>query len=329
MSLTVKRINPFTLGEQIKTLFATNERTDFPGWFDRAYPQAVQEQASSWVLADTDDRVLAHVGGFHTRLSVDGQVVRGGLLVNLMADKDHRTFFPVVSVIKRAVKDMRADGAEFIYTNPINPGAVATMRAGGLNPIGDTNRYLLPIGHRNPIIDAGIAAVAVARRALLPRVNAEDVELEEAVRWTTEEVCRVSRVTPKRLPTLYSIRQAGFGEGEDFGLRLRDANGTVVGMAIIRRPPPPEAAWLTTLRCTTLEWVSGSVQGIAAALRRRGVQRLEGRTLMGTPFTLALVRGGFLQRKEPWTVVSAGFTDLGRVAAAGLASSDLESIDLD
>jgi hypothetical protein len=41
------------------------------------------------------------------------------------------------------------------------------------------------------------------------------------------------------------------------------------------------------------------------------------------------VRGGFIQRNEPWTIVAAGYSDLGRSVAEGLASSDLEKIDVD
>lgn len=327
MSLVVKRIDPLTMGEQIKTLFMTNERPDFPGWFDRAYPMAVKEGAASWVLVDPDNRVLAHVGGFHARLSVEGQVVRGGLLVNLMADKDHRTFFPVVSVIKRAVKDMKDDGAAFIYTNPINPGAIATMRAAGLNQIGDSNRFLLPIGHANPVIDLGLAAVAWGRRRWLPAVIATSIDLPDAVRQTTELISGVSPVTPKRLASLYPIRQEGFGSGEDIGIGLSDRAGSSVGTAIVRTSAT--GAWLTTLRCARLEGVAGSVAAIGALLGGRGVRRLECRVLMNTAFTRELMRGGFLQRNEPWAVVSAGYSDLGRTAAAGLAASDLEAIDLD
>jgi hypothetical protein len=329
MSNTVKRIDPLTMGDQIKALFVNNERPEFPGWFDRAYPMAVKEGAASWVLVDPENRVLAHVGGFHTRLLVEGRELRGGLLVNLMADKDHRTFFPVVSVIKRAVKDMKADGAEFIYTNPINPGAIATMKAGGLGQIGDSNRFLLVLGHSNPVVDLGVTTIARARRAWLPRVNAHQVDLAEAVRWTTEEVAGVSAVTPRRLASLYPIRQENFGVGQDLGIRLTDKSGAVVGAAIVRMPPAPAPSTLTTLRCTGLDRVAGSVTAVGALLRDLGVKRLQGGALMNTPFAKELQRGGFLLRKEPWAVVSAGFTDQGRTAAAGLATSDLEVIDLD
>src|SRR5262245_28328182 len=108
MAFTVTRVNPLDHADELKALFTSNERPEFPGWFDRAYPAAVEQGASSWIARDEAGRVIVHIGCFPTQLSAKGRDLSGGLLVNLMADRRHRTFFPVVSTIRAAVRDREA-----------------------------------------------------------------------------------------------------------------------------------------------------------------------------------------------------------------------------
>jgi hypothetical protein len=327
MTTTVRCVDPLTMGDQLKRLFTENDRPEYPGWFDRAYPIAVRDGARSWVSLNADERVIAHVAGFTATVSVHGRDVRGALLCNLMADKGHRTFFPVVAAVKRAVGDLRSMGAEFIYTNPINPGSVAVMRAAGLRRIGAQNRFLLPLGG----VDGPISLLLLARTWLgnrpERRVVAEEVEVSLAVDWTVRERCSVSPVTTRRSPEVYFMRWEGFDTGADRGFIVRDASGRDTAAAIVR--VEGDEGTLITLRCRSLDRVEESVAALARTLRELGLRRVNAYTLEGTPFAAALVRGGFIQRNEPWTIVAAGFTDAGRQVAAGLAYSDLEKIDVD
>lgn len=329
MPLTVRKVNPLTMAEEIKALFMANERPEFPAWFDRAYPMAVREGASSWVLVHRDGQVVAHVGGFSTRLVAGGREAKGMLMVNLMADRHYRTFFPVLSVLKRAIQDMRDAGTDFIFTNPNNAGAVATMGAVGLKQVAALNRLLMPLGHANVAVGSALSAAHWIRRRALPRVRATLVSVSEASRWTTETACDVSRVTPRRSATLYGLRLAAFGTRLDMGIRLTIRDGTQVGAAIVRVPDEAEDPRLITLRCRTLGSVAGGAAAIGRLLRARGLRRLNGIAVMQSAFARELQRGGFIQRHDPCAIVAMGCTDLGRAAVAGLAAADLEAIDFD
>ena len=329
MTTTVRRVDPLTIGDELKTLFVTNDRPEFPEWFDRAYPLAVRDGASSWVSLDGNERVVAHVAGFWATISVRGRDVRGALLCNLMADQAHRTFFPVVTSVKRAVRDLRENGAEFIYTNPINPGSVAVMRAAGLKEIGAMNRFLLPLSHRRSLFAFLMATRLWAVRHRVNGLDAKPVQVGEAVDWTVRERCEVSPVTTRRSRDVYFMRLGELTQQGYRGYLLRDRANRDVGAAIVRLSEAPTPAKLITLRCRALDHVAASCPALGVALRGDKQVGLNATALEGTPFASALVRGGFIQRNEPWTIVAAGYSDLGRSVAEGLASSDLEKIDVD
>lgn len=329
-ALTIQRIEPSSQGAGIKRLFLGHERPEFPGWFERAYPVAVRDGATSFVSLDESGQVVIHMAAFRASFWLGEGRVDGALLCNLMAHRDHRGFFPVVAVIKRAVRDLRADGAEFIYTNPINKGSVAVMKAGGLPQIGSQNRFLLPLGHRRMLVDLALAARLGARRFLWPRLTAHEVPAAQAAEWTVRTRTRVSRVTSARHPQLYFMR-LGPLEGERFiGIRLTDAVDGEVGAALAHRESDDPTEWdLVTLRCLRIEHVPGAVAAVGQLMRRHGARRLSLSALQSTPYAAALVRGGSIQRHEPWAIVGAGYTDAGKSVIAGMAESDLEKIDVD
>jgi hypothetical protein len=330
VTTTAHRVDPLAVGDQLKRLFLENERPEFPEWFDRAYPLAVREGAASWVSTETDGRVIAHVAGFPATISVQGRDVRGALLCNLMADSAHRTFFPVVAAVKRAVRELRQDGAEFVYTNPINPGSVSVMRAAGLKKVGTQNRFLLPLGDRRSPGGLLMSARFWALSRRLRAVEAVPAEIEEVVEWTVRERCEVSRVTVRRSRDVYFMRLGELRTDAYWGYVLRDSTERDVGAALVARPSAESGeARVITLRCRTLDRVAACVAAVGIALRRVGVRRANTTALEGTPFARALVQGGFVQRNEPWTIVAAGFSEVGRLVAEGLASSDLEKIDVD
>lgn len=329
MAVTVRRVDPLEYGDQLKALFRAHQRPEFPDWYDRSYPIAVAEGAASWVLMEEGGKVVGHVAGFTADLAVEGRVSHGALLANLMVDQAHRTFFPAAAMIKKAVKDLRADGAEFIYTNPNNPGAVATMRAGGLREVAWLNRFLFMTGHTNPVVTLGLRAMHAGRRLILPSITAEATPPAEAVRWTVEESRGVSAVTARRRASVYLMREGPFDPALDLGFRLVDGSGAQVGAALVRLAPPPEDSRVVTLRCRTELQCSAAIAAIGAVLRRRGVRRMNASALMNTGFARALVRGGCFERREPWSIAAIGFSDLGTAAVAGIGQSDLEKIDLD
>jgi hypothetical protein len=330
MTLTVRRIDPFTRSEQIKRLFVEHDRPEFPEWFDRAYPLAMRDGGSTWVSLDANDRVVGHMSAFRAAFWLGEEVVHGGLLCNLMFDKAHRTFFPVVALFKQIVKDLRADGVEFLYSNPNNPGAVTVTRAAGLAKVGDQYRFLMPVGHHALPLHLATGAYLTIRRWSNRGYRAERVQTQVAADWTVREHCRVSGVTARRYPDLYFMRYGDLQGPNTLGFAIYGPGGRQVGGALVRANQDKGGnSDLITLRCLQLEDAPGAAAALGAAVRREGILRLNAMLLAGTPWAAALVRGGFVQRPEPWTVVGAGYTDRGRAVIEGLASSDLEKIDVD
>ena len=330
MSLTIRRIDPFTQADQIKRLFLEHERPEFPEWFDRAYPLAMRAGGSTWVSLDGNDRVVAHMSTFRAAFWLGDEVVHGALLCNLMVDKAHRTFFPVVALFKQVVKDLRSDGAEFIYSNPINAGAIAVVRAAGLAKVGDHYRYLLPVGHRRLFLHAATGAYLACRRLLNRGYSAKRVPTQEAADWTIGVHTRISSVTAKRYPELYFMRYGNQDGPDTIGFAVYGPDGRQVGASVMRVNLEGDGNGdVITLRCLAMEHVPGIAAALGSAARHAGVRRVNLTVLAGTPYAAALVRGGFIQRTEPWSVVGVGCTDRGRAVIAGLAFSDLEKIDVD
>ncbi|MEX2375260.1 MAG: hypothetical protein WD942_06690 [Dehalococcoidia bacterium] len=326
------RIVPTERGDEIKELFVNNERPEFPEWFDRAYPIAIEKLgATSWVTVDPGDRIICHMAAFKAWFWVGDESVEGTLLCNLMTDRESRSFFPTVATIKRAVRDLRNDGTNFIYTNPINKGSIAVMRAGGLKKVGDENRYLLPLGHDNWVKDFACNMHLRARSLGQKRAVVSEVEPERVVEWTASTQFCVSNVTSRRYPEVYFMRWNSLKGSETYGFEISDAKkGKKVGAALLRRSEKnPKEAALITLRCVEAQDLAPASLALGLELRRRGFTRLNATALEDSPFAEGLSRGGFIRRKEPWTIVATAFTSEGQHVVDGLGSSDLEHIDVD
>ena len=68
MEFTIAAVNPLEQAEQIKQLFVTHERPEFPAFFDRAYTAGVRAGGASWVGRDRAGEIVMHVS--------DGKEVR-------------------------------------------------------------------------------------------------------------------------------------------------------------------------------------------------------------------------------------------------------------
>ena len=49
LEFTITAVNPLDHETDIKQLFVTHERADFPSFFDRAYPAGVRAGGVSWI----------------------------------------------------------------------------------------------------------------------------------------------------------------------------------------------------------------------------------------------------------------------------------------
>src|ERR1700675_2228230 len=109
--LTIACVNPLEHAAEIKQLFLSHERSEFPAYFDRAYPDAVAVGARSWVGRDAGGRICAHAVQFPRRFWWGRHLVRGALLGNLMVAKAYRRFWPALALMRRVVQDLQQSGS--------------------------------------------------------------------------------------------------------------------------------------------------------------------------------------------------------------------------
>jgi hypothetical protein len=329
MSGTVERRDPVEIADGVRALFLANESPGAATWFDRTFLGSSPLQGSSWVSCDPNGKVLAHITAIESRLVHAGRELRGAVLCNLMADQAHRTFFPILAVVKRAVHDLRNDGLDFAMTTSSNPGAVAVVKAAGVRQVATHQRFMLPLGDSRFPVDLLAGLHLLARRSLTRRAVARRVDAAVAAEWLLQVDATIAAVSAKRAAGQFEQRHEAFGGPHDRGYLLLDRRGTEVGAAVIQTAPTDATALVISLRCRSADALPGSVLAIGAALRADGLRRLSLLAVEGSAVARGFVRGGCLQRHEPCVIAGIGFTDAGRAAMAAVGDSDLERMDFD
>src|SRR5439155_544731 len=81
---TITAVNPLDHETDIKQLFVTHERADFPSFFDRAYPAGVRAGGVSWIGRNRAGQVVMHVACFPQRFRFGEREVVGGLMINAL-----------------------------------------------------------------------------------------------------------------------------------------------------------------------------------------------------------------------------------------------------
>jgi hypothetical protein len=165
MEFTITTVNPLDHAEEIKRLFVTHGRAEFPDFFDRAYEPAVRAGGVSWLARDEAGQLVMHVACFPRRFRFGTRDVAGALLMNAMAAVPYRSFFPARTLMRRARDDLRARGdIDFLYTDPNDP-ARAVLEASGFRRIGTVERLVLPVGDHRWLVD-GVIRLLHARARL-------------------------------------------------------------------------------------------------------------------------------------------------------------------
>lgn len=329
MSGGVERVDPRLAAERIRALFLTNDSPGAAKWFDRTFLGPLPVEGSSWIVGEPEGNLHAHVAMVPSRLFHAGRELRGAVLCNLMADKERRTFFPALAVMKGAMKDLRAEGIDYVISNPSNAGAVAIAKGAGLRPIGNHSQYILPLGDKRRLLDVGFALYLAVRRLMVWRRFAiRRVEPAVVVCWTLDHPGDMASVAARREAWQYAQRHESFGGADDHGYMITDQTGTEVAGAVVRVIRAEHRANVITLRSRTAAQLPAAVLALGSALRAEGYWRLSLLAVAGSVFARGLRRGGCFV-VPGWTVVGVGFTDAGIAAVAALGDSDLERMDLD
>jgi hypothetical protein len=332
-SIDIVRANPLDHAAGIKELFRTHERPEFPEFFDRAYPSAVENGGSSWIGVGADGRPVLHVALFRQRFALGDRTLVGGLVVNLIAASSHRTFLPALALMRRLVADSRTESEiDFLYGDP-NAPAWALLKIVGFAPIGTLRRFTLPLADQRWYADAAIRAYrAVVRlRAPPPRVVAV---AHPADRYHADALERpagsVSAMRPFRPVALYRQRLPGYPSMSDcwFTLHQRGPATSSSAAALVRASDDGVARLISVSRDPSLS-MSAIIPPIARALRRAGSTRLWISTLEETRFAAELKRAGFAQRVDNSLVVALALTEPGASALRAVSTWEITDLDCD
>ncbi|HEY6808348.1 MAG TPA: GNAT family N-acetyltransferase [Gemmatimonadales bacterium] len=333
-ALVVSCVDPLEHAAEIKRLFVAHERPEFPAFFDRGYPDAVAAGTRSWVGRDGDGRIRAHIAWFSHRFTCDGQVLHGALLGNLMVAPEYRRFWPALALVRRAIRDLRNDGGvDFIYADP-NDAAKPVLLAAGLREAGALRRHVLPLGDRGAVTSLGLRAYGLLARLRLGRspLRVTERAAADALDADGPPPRGDSRaLRPIRTPQLYRRRLADFPGDADkwWSFHARGAAGEPVARVLVRGPDARGIVTLSAWHCEPLAQLRFVLSALAGRLQARGVRRLEGWVMGGSPAARELRRAGFFPREERIPVLATACTGPGTAAVAAARDWRILPLDLD
>ena len=298
-TMTMRRVDPLQFADQIKSLFAREGMHAHSEFFDQAYPDAVKEGASSWVMLDEGDCVVGHIAVFPHRFVCDGSEYTAALGANLVVDSRHRNLINAMALAERVVSDLGSDAnVDLLFGDPNDDARAIMSSVGGFTDIDVLGRFVLPVTHHgllNP-------AVALYLAATLGRGRREPIDMERrsARDFDTAEVERPPGETPALRPVhsaaLYRRRLEGYpADGDDWYLFTRDADR--VAAVLVRRLQAGGRAQLCSIwRRPEIPLVQ-LLRPIVADLRSLGITRLQASTLVSSPLGREFRAAGFRERE--------------------------------
>jgi hypothetical protein len=332
--LAVSCVNPLDHAAEIKDLFVTHERPEFPAFFDRAYPAAVAAGAYSWVGRDESGRIQAHVVQFPRRFTFGARTVRGALLGNLMVARPYRTFWPGVSLMRRAVTDLRdAATADFLYADP-NELARPVGEAAGLRRVAELRRCVLPLGDRRPAVGAGIRAYRALWRwwaGAAPLIATERAPSGEPGPEDLAPLGAAHALRPVRDPSLYRSRLGGYPTRSDrwYVFHRDESPHTLVGRALVRGPNALGEAVLCVWECEPLSLLGSLLTALGDRLHALGGARVESYVMPGSRVEREFRRAAFLPREEVVPLLARPLTTLGSEVVEMASEWRILPVDLD
>jgi hypothetical protein len=334
LELTITAVNPLDHEADIKQLFVTHERPEFPAFFDRAYALGVRAGGVSWVGRDRAGRVVMHVACFPQRFRFGEREVVGGLMMNALVARSHRSFFPAHALIRRAKEDTKARGdIDFVYTDP-NEQAKAVMDMCGFVKVGTLARYVLPVGDRRWLLDRAIRLAHVVRLARRqgrrPSLVACPAGAFSPARFEAPSGDS-PRLRPYHGSDRYASRMEGYPGPSDWWFtvcRNGDARAPTAGL-LVRGPDGEGVATLYAVRREPRQLLSDLIPDIVAALRTRGCRRLQVWTLTESLFGTELRRAGFVPREAAASIVATALTATGEAVLRSAPLWEITSLDCD
>ena len=335
MEFTITQVNPLDHAEEIKRLFVTYGRAEFPEFFDRAYAPAVRAGGVSWLARDAAGQVVMHVACFPRRFRFGTRDVTGALLMNAMAAESYRSFFPARALMRRAREDVKARGdIDFLYTDPNDP-ARAVLEASGFRRIGRVGRLVLPICDRRWLVDGAIRLLHArtrVSRGVRPGPDAtpwragEDSAAAFAAPWGDSP-----RLRPHYGTAVYAARLEGYPGPQDTWFTFSH-NGAATASAaglLVRGPDQSGVATLHAIRRAPELSLGVVIPGLIRALRRAGCARLQIVTIAESDFAGELRRAGFVTRRDASPLIAAALTATGDAVLGAVRLWEITDLDCD
>lgn len=141
------------------------------------------------------------------RMLLDGREIRGGVIVDFAVSPEHRSLGPAL-ILQGGLMEAGARQMELLYGFP-NPKAVAAIKRGGYQPLGDIVEYTRVLRH----------ARYLARHMPAPLANGIGTLIDLAV-WTWDGACRLlsprlhatwSECADERMDRVWQRSQRGDG----------------------------------------------------------------------------------------------------------------------
>ena len=336
MKLTIRRSNPLQYEEALKSLMVDHEHKEFAAFFDRGYADVVEKGGASWIGFDAAGGVRMSVTLFRHDFEVGGRTLKAGMLGNMMAAKEYRTFFPMVSLIKQLLKDVESDsGLDFLYTDP-NPGAKAIVTATRLAHIGNTERYVIPMGDET--LSRNIAAKAYTmslrlrpRRTRGVRMTAHPSEsFDPSPFFIPREPS--TRLVPHHSRALYVRRLARYPGPEYrwYTFSVRGSQRPADAAILVHGPASNGIATIQAVRRERTETpIAALIPPLLGAMHKLRAQRLQIETVRDSAFARELESAGFIARNDFVPIFTFPITEQGTQAIADIAEWEITSLDME
>ena len=327
---TIRRVDPLRYGDQIKDLFEREEMSHLSEFFDRSYADAVRDGATSWVMLGDGDRVVGHVAVFRHRFRCGEAEYVGGLGVNLVVDRRHRTLTGALALAERMVRDLERDGdMDFLYGDPNEEGRAIMSTIPGFRDIDVLTRFVLPIDE--PGVLGPIVSLYLTLRLGRADTGALGMERRPAAHFDTAQVERPpggdAVLRPSRSPALYPRRLAGYpAEHDTWYLFTRES---VRVAAVLVRALRGGRAHLSCLWRRPDVGAAELLRPMIADLRERGVTRLQLSVLRASPLAQELRGTGFREREQGSRFGAIPCSPRGRTLLDGGSEWEITDIDCD
>ena len=335
LEFTITSANPLDHAAEIKQLFLAHARPEFPPYFDRTYASAVRGGAQSWLGRDRDGRLVMHMACFLHRFKFGAREVVGGHLVNGMVAQAYRTFFPVLTLVRRAVEDAKALGSiDFLYSDS-NEGGQAVLRAPGFAAVGTLRRYVLPVAGGSWLADSAIRAFQACVRVANLRRSAGRPVKHAAAQFSP--VCFDAppgfspRLRPYHDPALYASRLEGYPSDSDRWFTFHDGRATAPPTAgiLVRGPERSGVASIEAVRRDPRLALASLLPRLVPELRRAGCTRLQMWAMAEASLGRELRRAGFVPRRDYRSVIAVALTATGEAVVQGADKWEITRVDFD